>query len=225
MVTLSPTHRCEPTNPQQRHEFAGQQPAVVGAVHGGHHQRIQHVGVQVYPEAVESSRLQRSQRRASRLLGAALPGLPNRAADCAWHTRDTDTGPAAGRRGGPRPVVEAVRCGGPDGVRGPCRKAVADRGDVCPVRGRHYRLPCPGPAPPPAHPVPARISRSSIAAAMAPSSVLSAPPRGRQRPRRLTGGAARLGQRRFGAGPGYGPGPSLRLPRGSVPVSAPCTRR
>ncbi|GAA0904771.1 MULTISPECIES: hypothetical protein [Streptomyces violaceusniger group] len=38
-----------------------------------------------------------------------------RAADCAWHTpdTDTDTGPAAGRRGGARPVVEAVRCGGP----------------------------------------------------------------------------------------------------------------
>ncbi|EXU61722.1 hypothetical protein Z951_45625 [Streptomyces sp. PRh5] len=34
-----------------------------------------------------------------------------RAADCAWHTPDTDT--VVGPRGGVRPVVEAVRCGGP----------------------------------------------------------------------------------------------------------------
>ncbi|MGW4779975.1 hypothetical protein ACWEPA_25355 [Streptomyces filamentosus] len=32
-----------------------------------------------------------------------------RAADCAWHTPDPDTG----RRGGPRPPAETVRCGGP----------------------------------------------------------------------------------------------------------------
>ncbi|MBB4787345.1 hypothetical protein BJY27_008392 [Streptomyces rapamycinicus] len=151
-----------------------------------------------------------------------------RAADCAWHTRDTDTGPAAGRRGGARPVVEEVRCGGPVVLT-----VYADRAgrlwriaEMC----ARYAAATTGcrvldTAPPPARPVPDRISRSSIAAAMAPSSVLSAPPHGRQRPRRLTGGAARLGQRRFGAGPGYGPGPSLRLPRGSVPVSAPCTQR
>lgn len=36
-----------------------------------------------------------------------------RAADCAWHTPDTDTGPAAGPQGRARPVAEAVRCGGP----------------------------------------------------------------------------------------------------------------
>ncbi|MFF4484523.1 hypothetical protein ACH4TQ_50635 [Streptomyces sp. NPDC021218] len=36
-----------------------------------------------------------------------------RAASCVWHTPDPDTGPVVGRRGGARPVVEAVRCGGP----------------------------------------------------------------------------------------------------------------
>lgn len=74
-----------------------------------------------------------------------------RAADCAWHTPD----PTAGPRGGTRLAAGTVRSGGPDRVRGPGRKALADRGDVRAVRRRHPRLPRPGhrPAPGPHHPV------------------------------------------------------------------------
>ncbi|MGW7688373.1 hypothetical protein ACWGMA_05680 [Streptomyces asiaticus] len=34
-----------------------------------------------------------------------------RAADCAWHTPDTDTDTDTGRRGGARPAAELRRCG------------------------------------------------------------------------------------------------------------------
>ena len=77
-------------------------------------------------------------RRAARRGVVRLPRRRLRVAHPRSHCREAGRGEPGGGGGAVR------RPGGPDGVRGPDGEAVADRGDVRAVRGRHPRLPGPG---------------------------------------------------------------------------------